>query len=339
MNVRARIDALIRLGEWLRQEDEYLTAVMHRSQHHNAWFTLENQQQAVESIAVKLLDPTALQRWIEHYDHPEPAAPLTVGLVMAGNIPLVGFHDLLCVFAAGHRAQIKLSEKDAYLLPYLLKLLADIAPESAGYFEIVPQLKGFDAVIATRSNNTARYFESYFGKYPHIIRRNRNGIAVLSGHETHDELHALGKDVFRFFGLGCRNVAKLYVPAGYDFQPLLEALHDFRELILHPKYKNNFDYNFALYILNRVPHLANGCILLKEDPSFQSRIASLHYEFYTDLSALEDILAVHREEIQCIVAQPNLLPHSTTIPFGQTQSPGLFDYPDGVDVMEFLEGL
>ena len=211
MKLKERINALIKLGEHLRRDDdEYLQAVMHRTQYNNAWFTIENQHLAVRAIAKQMLDPGKLEQWLSGYDIPEETRPQTVGLVMAGNIPLVGFHDLLCVFAARHRAMIKLSDKDQYLLPYLLKLLARFDGRTEDYFQVVDKLQGFDAVIATGSNNSARYFEAYFGKYPHIIRRNRNAVAVLDGRESEEELRALGRDVFQYFGLGCRNVAKIY---------------------------------------------------------------------------------------------------------------------------------
>ena len=216
--------------------------------------------------------------------------------------------------------------------------MGEWAFESWEYTEFVPDgepLRGFDAVVATGSNNTARYFEQYFAKYPHIIRHNRNAVAALNGAESMADLYALGRDVFSYFGLGCRNVSKLYVPHGYQFDALLEALHEYRDLALHNKYKNNFDYNFTLLILNNIPHHNNGCVLLHESASLTSRIASLHYEYYGDLSELDDLLAARRDEIQCVAS--NLpLRGFPAVPFGKTQEPGLADYPDGVDVMQFL---
>jgi len=263
---------------------------------------------------------------------------ITVALIMAGNIPLVGFHDWLCVFVAGHRAKVKLSDKDKRLLPLLVKKMGDWKHESWAFTEFLGEgdrMAGFDMVIATGSNNTARYFEQYFGKYPHIIRRNRNAVAVLSGLETPEEMHALGQDIFSYFGLGCRNVSKLYVPHGYQFDALLEALHEYRELIHHDKYKNNFDYNFTLYIMNGLAHKNNGCLLLKEDPALQARIASVHYEYYDDLQELDALLADKRDEIQCVVGNIKVKDFEV-LPFGKSQEPGLSDYPDGVDVMRFL---
>jgi hypothetical protein len=335
MNKAERLSALAQLGQRLQEKDEYLEAVMHRTQFNNGWFTIEQQTQAIQSIAQYFLDAEKLKQWLAAYEIPETTTPKTVGLVMAGNIPLVGFHDWLCIFAAGHRAQVKLSEKDQYLFPYLMKLLAQIDERTGGYTELVERLNGFDAVIATGSNNSARYFESYFGKYPHIIRRNRNGVAVLTGEESEAELIALGKDVFQYYGLGCRNVAKLYLPDSYEFDPLLEALHEYREVVLNNKYKNNFDYNYALYILNKADFKANGCIMLVEQPSLQSRIACLHYEQYTDLKAVEKDLEARADEIQCVVAQDGKIARET-YSFGNAQAPELWDYADGEDTLAFL---
>ncbi len=282
-----------------------------------------------------MLRPEQLSGWWENYALTEPVQQQRIGLVLAGNLPLVGFHDLLCVFASGHRAVIKLSDKDPYLLPAVLRALRQVAPESESYFSIVDKLKGFDAVIATGSNNTARYFEAYFGKYPHVIRRNRNGVAVLTGNESSKELLALGRDIFDYFGLGCRNVAKLYVPEDYDFKPLLEALHEYRQIVNHTKYKNNFDYNYALYLLNKVEYLANGCIILTQNTSLQSPIACLHYEYYSSTDALATELSEIKEQIQLIVG-PSLVTDVPTFPYGSAQEPSLFDYADGVDTMAFL---
>ena len=337
MNWSERIELLVRLGRHLEGDDEYLQAVMHRTEFHNPWFTKANQGLAIQAITHHFLQRGKLEEWAARYPVSDTPTGKTVGIVMAGNIPLVGFHDWLCVFMAGHRAQVKLSDKDPYLFPYLLKLLQSWEPAVENQVEVVDKLKDYDAVIATGSNNSARYFEAYFGNRPHIIRRNRNGVAVLSGQETEVELRQLGADVFSFFGLGCRNVAKLYVPAGYDFDPLLEALHEQREIVLHEKYKHNFDYNYALFILNKASFKANGCILLKEDPSLASRIACLHYEYYRNLEQVVAELELRREEVQCIVARPGFLSHPT-IPFGSTQQPGLADYADGVDTMAFLMG-
>jgi hypothetical protein len=340
MNKEERYNALVRLGAWLRGgEDEYLQASIKRSAIHNGWFTEANQQQAIEAIATQMLQPEKLAQWLEAYDLPESTVAKEVGLVMAGNLPLVGFHDLLTVFMSGHRAQIKMSDKDPYLLPAVLRALKLIDERTEDYFNLVGRLADFEAVIATGSNNSARYFKEYFAKYPHIIRRNRNAVAVLSGEESAEELLALGHDIFDYFGLGCRNVSKLYVPEGYDFTPLLEALHEYRHrLINHTKYKNNFDYNYALYVLNRVPHEANGCVLMTENASLQSPIATLHYEYYSNIEAVTTTLLLKEDEIQLVVSQLPLTGLSS-YSLGAAQQPGLSDYADGVDTMAFLLSL
>lgn len=340
MNKEERFNALVRLGEWLSSgEDEFLQASIKRSAIHNGWFTEANQQQAIEAIATQMLSPEKLTAWLAKYDVPETTVSKQVGLVMAGNLPLVGFHDLLTVFMSGHRAQVKMSDKDPYLLPAILRALKIIDERTTGYFDVVNNLQDFEAVIATGSNNSARYFKAYFAKYPHIIRRNRNAVAVLSGEESVEELLALGHDIFDYFGLGCRNVSKLYVPEGYDFKPLLEALHEYRHLLInHTKYKNNFDYNYALYVLNKVSYEANGCILITENTSLQSPIATLHYEYYTGLEAVTTELLLREEEIQLVVSQLPL-DGLAVYPPGTAQQPGLSDYADGVDTMAFLLSL
>ena len=343
LTLHERFDVLAELGHYLHSGgDADLDAAVHRSYTENNWFTEANTRQALQAVADAFLDREKLEAWAARYPVSQTLHPdKTIGLVMAGNIPLVGFHDWLCVFAAGQRARVKLSEKDKYLLPLLVRKLGEWAPESWEYTEFVAEgeaLRGFDAVIATGSNNTARYFEQYFAKYPHIIRRNRNAVAALNGQESMADLYALGSDIFTYFGLGCRNVSKIYVPHGYHFDTLLEALHEYRDLIHHNKYKNNFDYNLTLLVLNNTPYLNNGCLLLREDPSLQARIACVHYGYYDDLYDLEKQLAERRDEIQCVVGNMPIRDF-TVVPFGKSQEPGLSDYADGVDVMQFLTSL
>ncbi len=334
--LQERLRMLVLLGDYLRERPEPLVAVMEKSQRHNPWFTLENQNASILAIAEAFLRPEKLEAWLGPYGMEDNRTPKTVGLVLAGNLPLVGFHDWLCVFVSGNKAQIKLSDKDPFLLPHLLEVMALADPRVGAYTDFVGQLRGFDAVIATGSNNSARYFESYFGKYPHIIRKNRNAVGVLSGQESSEEIRLLGKDIFQYFGLGCRNVSKIFVPRNFQFEPFLERLHqDYRQLILHDKYRHNYDYNYALYIINKVDFKMNGCLLLTEDKAIASRIAGLHYSYYDDLKQVEAELFARKEEIQCVVAAPGLL-SLETIPFGKTQAPELWDYADGVDTMAFL---
>jgi hypothetical protein len=337
MTLSERIEVLGQLGDHLLGKDEYLEAVMKRTAFHNGWFTEDSQQEAIRELAVQMLNRDRLREWLSRNQLAE-SSPKKVGIVMAGNIPLVGFHDWLCVFVSGHQAQVKLSEKDPFLFPYLMKILERLDERTLAYIEVTERLHGFEAVIATGSNNSARYFEAYFSKYPNIIRKNRNGVAVLTGDETLEELRALGKDIFRYYGLGCRNVAKLYVPKGYDFDPLLEALHEYREVVLNTKYKNNFDYNYALFVLNKIEFKANGCILLVEAPALQSRIACLHYEFYSSLEEVTKEIQARESEVQCTVAKSGALP-IPAFSFGKAQEPALWDYPDGADTLAFLASL
>jgi Acyl-CoA reductase (LuxC) len=335
MTLQQRIHLLANLGDYLLLHDAELSAHLLRAYHQNRWFSIENQEKAIHAIAQKMLRREALMAWLRRYKLTMYAQQKTIGLVLAGNIPLVGWHDVMCVFVSGNKSQIKLSDKDPILLPFLIKKMIEIDPAAADYFEIVERLDQYDAVIATGSNNSARYFEAYFGKKPHIIRKNRNSIAILSGNETQEDFAKLGEDIFDYFGLGCRNISKLYLPEGYLFEPLLEALHEFREIVHHDKYKNNFDYNFALFILNKIPHQANGCILMREEKVIASRIASLHYEFYTNVELLENELLTKADEIQCVVTQLPLQKFAATA-FGKAQQPELWDYADGVDTLEFL---
>lgn len=335
MRLEQRIEVMVRLGEHLKSNNDYFNAILDRTYKENNWFTIENQQQAIQAITDYFLDSELIQQWLSRYTMLDHQAPKTVGLIMAGNIPMVGFHDVLTVFMSGHRAMIKLSEKDKYVLPHLIKILNQLDTATTDYFQIVERLSGFDAIIATGSNNSARYFESYFGKYPNIIRKNRNGIAILDGNESFNDLIELGKDVFQYFGLGCRNVSKIYVPKGYNFELLLEALHEYKSLVLHSKYKNNFDYHYAIYIINRVKYLANGCVMLREEESLNSPVANLYYEFYDDSNVLEQMLLSKSDQIQVIVSKMSFN-QLTTKPLGKAQYPNLWDYADGIDTMQFL---
>lgn len=353
MNLSERIDALAKLGDFIKNRparvlDEHeldetvmtLENVVEKAHYNNGLFTIESIYLALDAIAEHLLDRAKLIAWAAQYPIAEGNTPSStlhskVGLVMAGNIPLVGFHDVLCTFVAGKKAVIKLSDRDKFLLPYLLEKLAEFDPRCANYFEYAEQLKGFDAVIATGGDNTSRYFEYYFAKYPHIIRKNRHSVAVLTGEESEDDLKELCVDIFRYFGLGCRSVSKLYLPQGYDFGNLLMALNRYSDIMFHDKYRNNYDYHLALLMLNRTPHRATDSVLLLENPSLHSRIASLHYGFYENIESLSASLAELKEQIQCVVGKQPIQGFEL-VPFGQSQCPGLSDYPDGVDVMKFL---
>lgn len=311
-----------------------LQRVVEEAHRQNAWFTPGDQYFALAHWG-EILQEAGLRRWLGNYPPPTDN-PKTIGLVMAGNVPLVGLHDLLCVLFSGHRALVKCASNASVLLPFLAGELQRLHPHWQNRIEFTDrQLSGFDAVIATGSNNTSRYFEYYFGRGPHIIRKNRNSIAVLTGRETPDELEGLAEDVFRYFGMGCRSVSKLYVPVGYDFDPLFGAFYRFRDLAQHQKYANNYDYNKAVFLMSGSPMLDNGFLLLKEDQGLGSPIGTLFYETYEDPGSLRDQLEQLSEELQCVVGNSGT---GGNTGFGKTQRPALDAYADGVDTLEFLHG-
>lgn len=338
MTLAQRIALLVQLGEYLVSENELLHAVMHRTHYNNRWLTIENCKKAAQNITHNFLQQSQLDDWAKHYVIRDNSNPKNVGIIMTTDIPLAGFHDLLAVFLSGNKAVIKLSDKDKFLIPHLIKKLGDWDAAAKPYFEVIERLAGFDAIIATQSTNATRYFEQYFGKYPNIIKKNRRAVAVLDGTETAAELYALGNDVFEYFGLGSRNVSKLYIPRDFKFEPLLEAFHEYNSIVLNTKYKNNFDYNYAMFMLNKVVYKANGCIILIENEAITSRIASLHYEYYDKVDKLVDNINSRAEEIQCVVSKMNLT-NINTVAFGKAQQPSLTDYADGADTMKFLINL
>ena len=352
MTLEKRIDAFSALGDFLSQfhlsglkvnEElainelflEPFQIQVKRAFESNGWFTNQNVTFAFNEWS-KLLNENYLSNWISSYDL-NAISDKTVGVIMAGNIPLVGFHDFLTVLLSGHSIQIKQSSSDAFFLPLIARFLEHVEPGFKGKIVFAEEnLSGFDAIIATGSNNTARHFEYYFGEYPHIIRRNRNSVAVLTGQESAAELDALGEDIFRYFGLGCRSVSKLMVPKGYDFDLLFGALYSFKDLIDYEKYRNNYDYNKAVYLMSRFQLLENGFVMLKEDESYASPIATLFYEYYESPESLHNKLKADAELIQCVVGKGK---DTDYVPFGQTQKPQLDDYADGIDTLEFLANL
>ena len=312
--------------------DTELTDLAARARNQNAWFDLPNVRAALAGIAHLLAGP-ALAQWAGRYPA-EPARPRQVGVVMAGNIPLVGFHDLLCVLLSGHTLLAKLSKDDTFLMRWLAHELTELEPAFAERIQFVERLNAADAFIATGSDNTARYFEFYFKSRPHIIRRNRTSLAILTGHETAEELAALGPDIFQYYGLGCRNVSKLYVPVGYDFVPLLDALQPWQHVLNHHKYQNNYDYNKSILLVNAVPHLDTGFLLLTEQAALISPISVLHYSTYTQEIDLLDQLTSVASQTQALLSAGGRFAGS--VPFGRAQQPGVADYADGLDTMEFL---
>jgi len=315
---------------------EFAEAITNSTQH-NPWFTEENIQISLKAIS-DLLTSESLTKWVSSYQF-KNKEPEKVAVVMAGNIPLVGFHDFLSVIISGNIFMGKLSSQDKYLLPAIADELIKIEPSIKNFISFTDdRLSGFDAVIATGSDNSSRYFEYYFGKYPHIIRKSRNSIAILSGNESREDLELLADDIFMYFGLGCRNVTKVFIPENYDLSGLIEAMSKCSsKLTFHNKYMNNYEYNKSIFLINQVPHLDSGFCLLKEDTSIPSPIAVLHYEYYDKVENVLANISENRDKIQCLVAKE--VHTDFTVPFGKSQQPELWDYADGVDTLKFLSDL
>ena len=332
MNLEERVELMIKLGHYLSDfENDRLNEIKVRAFEKNKWFTEEMVNLACKNIASQYLSEEKLKVWVDYYHIDNNIVTKNVGIVMAGNIPLVGFHDFLSTFIAGHKSLIKLSEKDEILMKHIIEVLSEWNTLVKEVVEILPMLKNCDAYIATGSNNSSRYFEYYFGKYPSVIRKNKTSIAILSGEESEEELSFLADDVSIYFGLGCRNVTKIFVPSGYDFVPLLNAFKKYNYFSDHTKFRNNYDYNLALLIMNNKYYMTNDSIILVENENIFSPVSELHYSFYEDVSKLKMGLNA-LENIQCIVGEGY-------IPFGQAQLPSLFEYADGVDTIEFLLGI
>lgn len=320
------------VGDSFNLIQNQLVDYIENSHHYNAWFTQESIHFALKEWA-SLLTVSQLEEWIKPYSIDEDKNPKTIGVVMAGNIPMVGFHDYLCVLLSGHNLLAKLSSDDNKLIPILNDILLHIDEELAQKARFTnDQLSGFDAVIATGSNNTSRYFEYYFEKYPHIIRKNRNGVAVLKGEESEQELFELANDIFSYFGLGCRNVSKIFVPKNYEFRKMFECFESYNQLQNHSKYYNNYEYQKTIYLVNKTLHRDNGFALFKEDHSYASPIGVIYYEEYDDINDLKTRLEMDSGQIQCSIGKDYLN-------FGSSQKPKLNDYADGVDTLEFLINL
>ena len=338
MKIQARIDAFAELGEILRNslsgsEDiraPGLQELINTQQTINPWFTPENVTASIKAVAEELT-PQNLIQWTDNYPHLQiDNKPVTAGIIMAGNIPLAGFHDFLSVLISGNNLIAKTSSKDSALIGKISGILCTIEPRFRERIIFTDgQLKNFDLVIATGSNNSSRYFEQYFGKYPNIIRKNRNSIAIIEGNETDDELENLGSDIFLYFGLGCRSVSKIFIPSGYDLKSLVRKWESFDTVIRHVKYANNYDFSKAVYLVNRENFLDTGYLLLKEDKGLSSPVAVLYFEYYLSVSDLQHETESQKEKIQCVVG------HSD-VPFGSAQSPHLWDYADRIDTLEFL---
>ncbi len=328
MNLQNRIEILVSLGAYLSKNGTEWQDVKRNAQIKNPWFTETFIDVAVHNIVEHYLNREKLQTWTAQYSICDNRPSKHVGIVMAGNIPLVGFHDFLTVFASGHQQHIKLSSKDDVLLKHLVSYLHKTFPATINQVMLQDQLKNCDAYITTGGNQSANYFEYYFSKYPSIIRRNKTSVAILTGQESSQDLEKLSGDIHLYFGLGCRNVTKILVPKGYDFLPLLQAFEPFKYFRDNQKYSNNYDYQLSLALLNNKYYMTNESTLLIENPSVFSPIGVLHYEVYSDISTTLASLQ-ENQDIQCIVGKE-------WIPFGEAQSPQLSNYADGVDTMAFL---
>lgn len=330
------IIAFKKLSEFLAKPSEEFQNLVYSAQNNNAWFTPDEVRKAVRALKT-MLNTNDLEAWFKNIVITNE--PKRIGLILAGNIPMVGFHDVLSVLATGNIALIKLSSSDDKLLPALLTELVKFEPLLEKQIIYTERLKDFDAIIATGSNNTSRYFDYYFGKVPNIIRKNRNSVAVLTGDESSEEIALLGHDVFDYYGLGCRNVSKIYIPEDYDIKNFFEPVESFKDIANHFKYNNNYDYNKSIYLVNLAEHFDNGFLLLREDKSMSSPLAVLYFERYGSLDEVEKILAAQTENIQCVVSGADLKAAVSVLSFGQSQSPKLWDYADNVNTIEFLNGL
>lgn len=333
MNLSERIKAFRQLGIKIKNlTSEELNEIFLRTASINPWFIADSIQLSLSGISSFLQEENLLS-WTNRYK-PLHEKDKKIGLAMAGNIPLVGFHDYLCVLLSGNQAFIKLSSQDPYLLPTIHSWLVEIEPRFSDKVYFEERLKNMDGMIATGSDNTARYFEYYFRNIPHVIRKNRSSIAVIMGEEDNHFLTDLGKDIFSYFGLGCRNISKLFVPEGFDFIPLFESWSKFKDIIHHHKYANNYDYQKSIHLVNKIPHFDNGFVLLTQNDQLVSPISVVYYETYTTQSDLQKKVKLGQEKIQCIVSANGWFEES--VPFGKAQEPQLWDYADRIDTMQFL---
>ena len=336
MTIESRIQALVQLGSLLNKHaelrgemDSELELAINRASVYNGWFTPKNIRKALASIA-EMLSEDQLKAWSSAY---KLKGNKRVAIIMAGNIPLVGFHDLLSVLISGHKALVKMSSDDNQLLPVVVKALKTIEPSFADKIHFTKdKMENFDAIIATGSDNSARYFEHYFGKYPNIIRKSRSSVAILDGTESEKELKGLANDVFQYFGLGCRSISKVFLPKHYDLNLLFNAFYAHKEVIDNKKYGNNYDYNKAVYMMGQHDITENGFLIMKQETALKSPVSVLHYELYDDLDLIHRLVADYQEKIQCVTGKG-------FIPFGKAQCPALDDYADGVDTMAFLQSL
>lgn len=336
MDFEERLSAFIRLGKKIKALDAHeLETLLAKIENENNWFRPEQSLKALDGIA-HYLSEEQLHAWVDMYEF-DIEKPSHVGIIMAGNIPGVGFHDLLCVLISGHIAHVKLSTTDKVLIPYLMDMLVAISPDFGERIFFDERLSGLDAYIATGSDNSARYFEYYFGKYPHIIRKNRTSVAIIDGKESPVDWESLGEDIFQYYGLGCRNVSKIFFPDIQQVQVFMKAMENCKSKADHHKYLNNYDYNKSIYLVNGTPHLDNGFLILRESGDLVSPISVLYYEIYPNLGWLEKNLQHNQDKIQCLISREGW--YKDSIPFGTAQCPGVADYADKLDTMKFLLNL
>ncbi len=337
MSLQKRISSFSELGRRINNlSDDEFSSLAEQVENNNNWFTPEQTKSALNGIS-RFLDEHTLKNWLQPYDIPDDVQAQSVGLLMAGNIPAVGFHDFMCVLLSGHEVHAKSSSSDQILIKWLATELTSIDPNLGSKIRFEEMLKGKDAYIATGSDNSARYFEYYFGKYPHIIRKNRTSVGILDGKENAADFQRLGHDIFQYFGLGCRNVSKLYLQNVDQLQDFLHAIEGFHFLTSHHKYLNNYDYNKSIYLVNGEPHLDNGFLLVKKSDLLVSPISVLYFETFTDQEDLQQKLQNQESKIQCIVSREGWYPGS--VRFGKSQLPEVSDYADHTDTMSFLVGL
>lgn len=337
MQLKNFILTFSQLGDFILDENnsELIKQWSYAARNENAWFTDDNVKLALNNIAKYYLSKEQLENFVAAHNIETNISPKKVGIVMAGNIPVVGFHDLLCVVLSGNIALIKLSSSDSVLMRSLIHKIFEINPDLKKLIHVVDKLNEAEAMIATGSDNTAKHFEYYFSKIPHIIRKNRTSAAILTGDESRTDLANLGNDIFQYFGLGCRNVSKLFVPKGYTFDKLYESIEYWSTISIHHKYNNNYDYNKSVLLVNKTPHFDNGFLLLKEDTTLVSAISVCHFEFYENEEHLKELIDSHKDKIQCIVSKERAFENS--FDFGEAQSPQLNDFADGVNTIEFLK--
>jgi hypothetical protein len=334
MNYSQRVEVFSKLGDRFLQVNSE-TPLLQQAYLHNNWFTIDLQIRAIHAWG-RLLSQENLTEWLNHYHLPVENTPKTVAIIMAGNIPLVGLHDLLCVLVSGNIALVKPSSDDTKLMLWVIEQLIDLNPEMASMIRIAEerQMKNFDAVIATGSNNSNRYFEYYFRNKKSLLRKSRNSLAILTGNESEEDLDLLADDVFLYFGMGCRNVSKLLLPFGYNLEPMFLAFERYKDIINHNKYANNYTYHKALFLMNQDPHLDNGFLIVRQDDLLASPLSVLMFQFYETENDIENFLKLHQDHIQCTVGRH---PNIGSIPFGKSQDPGLGDYADNIDTIEFLK--